>query len=165
VDPYYLTHRAEVAGYVPEVVLAGRRINDGMGAFVAQETLRRLLRRGADLSAVVLGVTFKEGVPDVRNSRSVDIVRGLQSFGVRVQAHDPLADPAHARDELGIELVPADRLEPAGAVVVAVAHEAYRTGGWPLVTSLLRGGAGIAMDVKAVLDRSAVPRGVDLWRL
>jgi len=165
VDPYYLTHRAEQAGYIPEVILAGRRINDGMGAFVAQETLRRLLRRGGDLSATVLGVTFKEGVPDVRNSRTLDIVRELASFGVRVQVHDPLADPAHARDELGLDLVAADRLQPAGAVVVAVAHGEYRAGGWPLVRSLLRGGAGVAMDVKGVLDRTAVPDGIELWRL
>jgi UDP-N-acetyl-D-glucosamine/UDP-N-acetyl-D-galactosamine dehydrogenase len=166
VDPYYLTHRAEKAGYHPEVILAGRRINDDVGQRIARECARRLLRRGAvSASVIVLGLTFKENVPDIRNSKVPDIVNELRSFGVNVQVHDPLARADDAKQEYGIALMDVKSLSPADAVILAVAHEEYIIGGWPLVTGLLKGGEGIVLDVKSRLDRTTTPTGIELWRL
>jgi UDP-N-acetyl-D-galactosamine dehydrogenase len=166
VDPYYLTHRAERAGYHPEVILAGRRINDTMGQYVARECIRGLLRRNSRAGTVtVLGLTFKEDVPDTRNSKVVDIVRELQSFGLAVQVHDPLASADDARDEYGLALTALEALQPADAVVLAVAHSQYVAGGWPLIERLLDGGKGLVLDVKLRLDPARVPAGIELWRL
>jgi UDP-N-acetyl-D-galactosamine dehydrogenase len=166
VDPYYLTHRAERAGYHPEVILAGRRINDGVGPRIARECVRLLLRAGASNATVtVLGLTFKEDVPDIRNSKVVDIVGELKSFGMKVQVHDPLASPEEAAREYAIDLVAADALRPADAVIFAVAHEPFVRRGWPLVTGLLKGRAGVVLDVKGRLDRDQQPEGIVLWRL
>jgi UDP-N-acetyl-D-glucosamine/UDP-N-acetyl-D-galactosamine dehydrogenase len=164
VDPYYLTYRAQKAGYHPDVILAGRRINDSIGVRVARECLRRLLRAGTPRPRVtVLGLTFKENVVDVRNSQVFDIIREFQSFGVTVQVHDPLADNAAALKEYGVTLQ--KEPTPADAVVLAVAHESYRTSGWPLITRLLANGRGLVMDVKGVLDPRAKPAGIEIWRL
>lgn len=166
VDPYYLTHRAERAGYHPQVILSGRRINDGVGPRVARECVRLLLRRGCSNGVVtILGLTFKENVPDTRNSKVVDIVRELESFGLTVQVHDPLALPGEAEHEFGIALRPLDKLAPADAVIVAVPHQEYIAGGWPYVCRLLKGEQGVVMDVKLKLDRSVKPEKVELWRL
>lgn len=166
VDPYYLTYRAEKAGYHPEVILAGRRINDGMGQRVAKECIRGLLRRkGTGGIVTVLGLTFKEDVPDTRNSRVVDIVRELESFGLQVQVHDPLANPEDARHEYGLTVTELGALRPADAVILAVAHGSYVKGGWPLIQKLLAGGSGLVFDVKMKLDRSTKPDGIELWRL
>jgi len=166
VDPYYLTHRAERAGYHPEVILAGRRINDTMGQYVARECIRGLLRRNNRAGTVtVLGLTFKEDVPDTRNSKVVDIVRELQSFGLSVQVHDPLASADDARHEYGLTLTPLEALKPADAVVLAVAHSDFVAGGWPLIERLLAGGQGLVLDVKLRLDPARVPAGIELWRL
>lgn len=166
VDPYYLTHRAEKAGYRPEVILAGRHINDSMGAHIARECMTRLNGRAADKPLVtVLGLTFKENVPDTRNSKVIDIVRTLEQGGATVQLHDPLASAAQAREEYRVDLLPMEKLAPADAIIFAVAHEAYISGGWPLVQRLLKGGAGVVLDVKRRLDRDAKPEGIDLWRL
>ncbi|HEY1473396.1 MAG TPA: nucleotide sugar dehydrogenase [Pseudolabrys sp.] len=165
VDPYYLTHRAEKAGFDPKIILAGRRVNDAVGTKVARECLR-LLESGSrkPKRVTVLGLTFKENVPDIRNSKVVDIVRELSAAGIAVQVHDPLANPGDALREYGIELVKLDALQPADAVVLAVAHEAYKAG-WPLIVPLLHDGKGVVVDIKARLDRSHVPAGVTLWRL
>ena len=166
VDPYYLTHRAEMAGYHPQVILAGRRINDNVGFRVARECVRRLFGRGNGGSQVtILGLTFKENVPDTRNSKVLDIVRELQSFNVDVQVHDPLASPDEAKHEYGLALTELDSLRPADAVILAVSHQDYVRGGWPLVTRLLKGGEGVVLDIKSLLDRATKPAGVDLWRL
>jgi UDP-N-acetyl-D-glucosamine/UDP-N-acetyl-D-galactosamine dehydrogenase len=166
VDPYYLTYRAEKAGYHPEVILAGRRINDGMGQRVAKECVRGLLRRrGTGGIVTILGLTFKEDVPDTRNSRVVDIVRELESFGLQVQVHDPLANPEDARHEYGLTVTELGALRPADAVILAVAHGSYVKGGWPLIQKLLAGGSGLVFDVKMKLDRSTKPDGIELWRL
>ncbi len=166
VDPYYLTYRAEKAGYDPQVILAGRRINDGVGQRIARECVRRLLKgkNGAAL-VTILGLTFKENVPDVRNSRVADIVEELRSFGLGIQVHDPLADPQEVKRVYGIELMAMESLQPADAVILAVAHEPYVNGGWPLITRLLKQGGGVVLDVKSQLDRCRRPNGVDLWRL
>jgi UDP-N-acetyl-D-galactosamine dehydrogenase len=166
VDPYYLTYRAEKAGYHPEVILAGRRINDGMGQRIARECVRGLLRRkGQDGIVTILGLTFKEDVPDTRNSRVVDIVRELESFGLTVQVHDPMANAADASREYGVTLLELDDLQPADAVILAVAHGHYISGGWPLIQRLLIDGAGLVLDVKMKLERNSRPAGVELWRL
>jgi len=166
VDPYYLTFRAERAGYHPEVILAGRRINDGMGQRVARECVRGLLKRKAQGGVVtVLGLTFKENVPDTRNSRVIDIVRELQSFGLTVQLHDPWADATDAKHEYGVTLMEFSALQPADAIVLAVAHDLYTEGGWPLIRRLLRKDGGLVVDVKTRLDRASKPSDVELWRL
>jgi UDP-N-acetyl-D-glucosamine/UDP-N-acetyl-D-galactosamine dehydrogenase len=168
VDPYYLTYRAEKAGYHPDVILAGRRINDSIGVRVARECLRRLLKAGTRSERVtVLGLTFKENVVDIRNSQVVDIVREFQSFGVSVQVHDPFADPTAALQEYGISLQKdlQKDLAPADAVVLAVAHESYRAAGWPLIARLLKDGRGLVMDVKGALDPRDKPEGIEVWRL
>lgn len=165
VDPFYLTDRAERAGYRPEVILAGRRINDSMGAYLAQECIRLLLKRGQGQRVVVLGLTFKENVPDIRNSRIVDLVRELQRYDIDVQVTDPLADAADVSRAFGIGLVPLEELRGADAVIVAVAHRVYVEGGWSLITAKLNGHSGIVLDVKGILDRSNTPQDVTLWRL
>jgi UDP-N-acetyl-D-glucosamine/UDP-N-acetyl-D-galactosamine dehydrogenase len=166
VDPYYLTYRAEKAGYHPEVILAGRRINDGMGQRIARECVRGLLRRkGRGGVVTILGLTFKEDVPDTRNSRVVDVIKELQSFGLTVQVHDPLASAADAKHEYGVTLTEFGALEPADVVILAVAHERYLEGGWPLIQQLLTGSEGLVFDVKMKLDRSSKPAGIELWRL
>jgi UDP-N-acetyl-D-glucosamine/UDP-N-acetyl-D-galactosamine dehydrogenase len=166
VDPYYLTFRAEKAGYHPEIILAGRRINDGMGDRVARECMRALLQRGrVNPTVTILGMTFKENVPDIRNSKVIDIARELQRVGVGVQVNDPIALPEEAAHEYEIKLTPLESLRPADAVILAVAHVDYVAGGWPLVAKLLKGGQGIVLDVKAKLDRAKKPKEIDLWRL
>jgi len=166
VDPYYLTHRAEKSGYQPEVILAGRRINDGVGQRVARECLRLLLRTNGRAERVtVLGLSFKENVPDIRNSRVIDIVRELVSFGVAVQVHDPLADRDEALVEYGVSLFDEASLAPADAVIFAVPHDDFTARGWPLMVRLLKDGRGVVMDIKARLDRAAKPVDVELWRL
>jgi len=164
VDPYYLTYRAQKAGYHPDVILAGRRINDSIGVRVARECLRRLLKRGIPTPRVtVLGLTFKENVVDVRNSQVFDIIRELQSFGVSVQVNDPLAHKAAALKEYGLTLQ--NDPEPADAIILAVAHDAYRTAGWPLIMRLLKNDRGLVMDVKGALDPLKKPAGIEVWRL
>jgi UDP-N-acetyl-D-galactosamine dehydrogenase len=165
VDPYYLTYRAEKAGYHPEVILAGRRTNDAVGVRVARECIRLLLASGrANPTATVLGLTFKENVPDTRNSKVADIVAELRSFGVEVQVHDPLADPGDAERQYGLSLTPLAELRPAHAVVLAVPHASYLEGGWPLIASILDP-TGIVFDVKGGLSREGRPEGVQLVRL
>jgi UDP-N-acetyl-D-galactosamine dehydrogenase len=166
VDPYYLTYRAEKAGYHPEIILAGRRINDGMGEQVARECVRSLtLGRCVDPLVTILGLTFKENVPDIRNSKVIDIVRELHRFGIRTQLHDPLAMADEIEHEYGIALTSLDTLQPADAVVLAVAHQDYVQDGWPLMKRLLKGGKGTVLDVKCKLERDCKPEGIDLWRL
>lgn len=166
VDPYYLTFRAEKAGYHPEVVLAGRRTNDAVGPRVAREVIRRLLVTGrAKPTVTVLGLTFKEDVPDTRNSKVIDLIAELQSFGVTVQVHDPLADSDEALHEYGVEILALERLAPADAIVLAVSHRAYVERGWDLVSSLLKGQTGLVFDVKSCLDRQRRPATIELARL
>jgi UDP-N-acetyl-D-galactosamine dehydrogenase len=165
VDPYYLTHRAELAGYHPQVILAGRRVNDHMGAWIAQQCIKDILNHGHGKTVVILGATFKENVPDIRNSKVIDIVSELQSFGASVHVADPLADPAECQREYGITLIPLADLPPADAVILAVSHDEYKRGGWTLVTGRLKSAGGLVMDVKAILDRTNAPPNVRLWRM
>ncbi len=167
VDPYYLTSKAEEVGYHPQVILAGRRINDGMGAYVAQKLVKLLAPRGValrDARVGVLGVTFKENVTDLRNSRVPDIVAELTSFGITVLVHDPIADADEARYEYGIELQPWEALTDLDAIVLAVAHRSYPDRVLADVTRLLRAD-GVVIDVKDVLDPAALPPGLEYWSL
>jgi UDP-N-acetyl-D-galactosamine dehydrogenase len=166
VDPFYIAHKAEEVGYHPHVIHSGRRVNDGMGVYVANRVARSIMRRAAHgrPTVTVLGATFKENVPDIRNTRVIDIVRELEDFGIVVQLHDPEADGDLLHEEYGLTLTPLEGLAPADAVVLAVAHREYREGGWKLVQGLIKPGAFVA-DVPALLDRTATPEGVTLWRL
>ena len=168
VDPYYLAHKAAMLSYQPEIILAGRRVNDGMGAYLAGQAVKALVRRGIDTQAAVvtiLGFAFKENVPDLRNTRVVDIVRELEDYGLTVQVHDPCVDSQEALREFGVDVVTADALRPGDAVILAVPHAAFVEGGWPAVTDLLRGACGIVIDVKGVLDRTSRPDDIELLRL
>ena len=157
-------------GHHPQVILAGREINDAMGAFIARNAVKLMLQHrqddGATPSTVtVLGLTFKENVPDLRNTKVIDVIEELMTYAMNIQVHDPMAVPAEAQHEYGIELTPTDKLEATDAVILAVPHATYVDGGWDLVTGLLKNGRGVVIDVRGVLDREATPEGVTLWRL
>jgi len=168
VDPYYLTHKADKLGYHPQVILAGRRINDGMGKFVAEQVVKRLIQAGRsvkDAPVIVLGLTFKEDVPDLRNSKVIDVIRELESFGAKVYVHDPVAVNEEAQHEYGVSLTPWDRLPQAAALVAAVAHREYKSMDMAHITSKLAPG-GVFADVKCAFDREALERaGYGVWRL
>ena len=167
VDPYYLTHKAEQVGYHPQVILAGRRVNDSMGLYVANRVVRNLMRHGWIGQPVVsvLGVTFKPNVPDIRNTRVVGLAHELGNFGISVQLHDPYADPDEFYREYGLKLQPIETMEPADAVVLAVGHDTYCGEGWGVMDGLLKLNKGIVADLTGILDRAAKPDGVSLWRL
>jgi len=168
VDPYYLTHKAEKIGYIPQVILAGRRINDGMPKFIAQRTIKEMIHAGHNVlgsTVTVLGLTFKEDCPDLRNSKVIDIIRELQEYGIEVQACDPLADTAEALKEYGVNLVAFADLKKAEAVVVAVAHEEYLQLSVAALRELMNG-SPLLVDVKGIFDREEINRaGIRLWRL
>jgi len=168
VDPYYLTHLAQRVGYHPEVILSGRRINDDMGKYVAQQVVKRLHRRHAahhGKPVTVLGVTFKEDVPDLRNSKVFQLVRELEDFGFATQVADPLADPNETFWKYGVTLQPLDDLQPTAAVIITVGHRAFREGGWGLVRSLVGESTALVADVRGVLPPAALPAGWEYWRL
>ncbi|WP_417844529.1 nucleotide sugar dehydrogenase [Thalassospira sp.] len=168
VDPYYLTHKAEELGYYPQVILAGRRINDGMGEVVANKVIRAILRKGGVVNptVTVLGLTFKENVPDIRNTRVFDIIRELEDAGITVQVHDAMADADEVAHEFGgLKLSTFEDLKPADAVVMAVSHRDYVKGGWSMVQNMLVDRKGFVADVRAMLPREDRPDGIDLWRL
>ncbi len=168
VDPYYLTAKAESVGYHPEVILAGRRINDGMGAFIARKLVKLLVQDDVPVRrarVAVLGLTFKENVPDLRNSRVPDILRELLEFGIAAQVHDPLADPDHAREEYGIALAPLEALRGLDAVVLAVPHAAYRRAPAALLAAMLGPRGGIVVDVKSALSAADLPPNSTYWSL
>jgi UDP-N-acetyl-D-galactosamine dehydrogenase len=170
VDPYYLTFKAEALDYHPQVILAGRRINDSMGEYVAQTVVKRLIQAGCTISGArvgVLGLTFKENVPDLRNTRVVDIVQELKSFCLDVLVHDPLVDGDEVRRELGMEPVGWDALQDLEAIVLAVPHAAFGQYGLDGLISRFRDPArALLADVKGLFDPEAVQsRGIAYWRL
>jgi len=168
VDPYYLTHKADMLGYHPQVILAGRRINDGMGEYIASQTVKQMIGNGTQVkgsNVTVLGLTFKENIPDLRNSRVIDVISELQSFGIDVHVHDPHADPAEALDEYGVRLASWEDLPVADAVVAAVAHQEYLAMPFPELSRKIRE-HGCFMDVKSRFDRSQLAAaGLRVWRL
>ena len=168
VDPYYLTHKAEMLGYHPQVILAGRRINDSMGKFIAEQTIKQMIASGSPIKGAkvnVLGLTFKENCGDLRNSKVIDIIDELKTYGVEVSVTDPQAGAEEAMQEYGVRLLRWDELPRADAMVVAVAHLEYAgLGVDQLGEKLVDGGAFI--DVKAVFDATALrAAGYQLWRL
>ena len=166
VDPYYLTYRAEKAGCHPQVILAGRRTNDAVGPRVAQECVRMLLANGrANPSVTILGLTFKEDVPDIRNSKVFDIIHAFKSFGISVQTHDPMAEPAEVEHEFHIKPSQFDQLKPADAVILAVPHASYLKEGWPMIQKLLKPGSTIVLDVKGALPSATKPTDLISWSL
>lgn len=167
VDPYYLTARAEAAGYYPQVILSGRRINDGMGGFIAQRLVKLLIAaerpvKGARIG--IVGITFKEDVPDLRNSRVPDIVAELREFGIAALVADPLADPAEAQREYGVELVPLERFSNLDGLILAVPHRVLGGDGWDKLFAALAPG-GVFVDVKSAVARDRVPRHLHYWSL
>lgn len=168
VDPYYLTHKAEMLGYHPQVILAGRRINDGMGAYIGQQTIKQLIHAGHNVSkstVTVLGLTFKENCPDLRNSKVIDVIRELQSFGVKVQVADPEASSHEAEEEYGVRLTSLAQLQPAEALIVAVAHREFVGFGFNDYRPLLKHNP-VIVDVKGICDREElISHGVRFWRL
>jgi len=169
VDPYYLAHKAEMVGHHPEVILAGRRINDSMAGFIAQQTVKQLIKAGSPVKraqVIVLGLTFKENCPDLRNSKVADIVRELTDFGCIVSVHDPLAEQDEAMREYGITLTPWERLpSEADAIVAAVNHRDYQSLGHDAILARLKPG-GVFVDVKSSFNAGVIRgAGFVLWRL
>jgi UDP-N-acetyl-D-galactosamine dehydrogenase len=169
VDPYYLTHKAEKLGYIPQVILGGRRINDGMGKFVAQRTIKEMIRAGhnvVDSTITVLGLTFKEDCPDLRNSKVIDIIRELKDFGVNLQVHDPTANAEEAKHEYGVTLETSlKQLKPASAVVLAVAHKEYTDLSMDQLKSMMNSHP-VLIDVKSVFrPQDTAAAGIRHWRL
>ena len=166
VDPYYLTHKAEQLGHHSQVILAGRRINDLMGEHIARACIKAILKNGThgNPRVTILGLTFKEDVPDLRNSKVVDIIDALKDFNVTVQVHDPLADPAEALAEYGLSLKNIEELEPADAVILAVPHQFYKSMDLNRLAGLLKSRSGCIMDIKAVLPTDVLADTITLWR-
>ncbi|MBX0313286.1 nucleotide sugar dehydrogenase [Planococcus glaciei] len=168
VDPYYLTHKAQAVGYQPDVILAGRRINDDLGKFIARTLVKKLIKAGIGVQGAkvtVLGLTFKENVPDLRNSKVIDVIRELQEYDIDVQVTDAEANANDGLREYGVSLIEMDDLEKADAVILAVPHREYVEKGWSNVQSLLKDRSGIVVDVKSVLPMSEKPKELELWRL
>ena len=168
VDPYYLTYKAATLGYSPQVILSGRSINDSMGSFIAAQTIKRLIKAGRSVKGsivTILGFTFKENVPDIRNTRVIDIVRELKDYDIKVQIFDPMADAHEITEEYDIEVLSEDALKPAHAVLLAVPHQYFISKDWSYITGLLENRSGVVIDVKARLDRTQIPDGIVLWRL
>jgi UDP-N-acetyl-D-galactosamine dehydrogenase len=167
VDPYYLTAKAQQLGYHPQVILAGRRINDDMGRFVAERTVKLMIHAGLPLKGArvgILGVTFKENVRDTRNSRVPDIAHELKEFGVQTLIHDPLADPEVVREEYGLELSPFAELRSLHGLIIAVGHSHIRKAGIaPLVERIIPG--GVFVDLKSIFAREMVPNNLSYWSL
>jgi UDP-N-acetyl-D-galactosamine dehydrogenase len=158
VDPYYLTHKAQAVGYHPEVILAGRRINDGMGPYVANQVIKLMIRRGINpfgARVLVLGLTFKENCPDLRNTRVVDVVHTLRDYRAEVDIHDPLASAKEAQHEYGLTLLAQPKPDTYDAIVLAVAHRQYVDMGVNAIRAWLKTD-GVLYDVKSVLPRDGV---------
>ena len=169
VDPYYLSHKAEMLGYHPELILAGRRINNGISNYIAQQTIKKMIAKGTNImeaKIIVLGLTFKENCADLRNSKVADLVKDLEEFGCKVYVHDPLADPEQAFNEFGLLLSDWGELpKDADAIVAAVSHSYYTSQTVPNILAPLKSG-GVFIDVKASYSPEAVASmGATLWRL
>lgn len=168
VDPYYLTHKADKLGYHPQVILAGRRINDGMGKFIAEQTVKNLIQSGSQVlgaKVIVFGLTFKENCPDLRNSKVVDVISELKAYGVDVIVHDPVPEAAEAEHEYGLSLTAWNDLPQAEALVMAVAHNEFKQRPLTDFLSKVKPG-GVFVDVKCQMDPAALREaGLRVWRL
>ena len=168
VDPYYLSYKAQQVGYYPQIILAGRRINDGMGAYVASQTVKRLIAAGNSVrgaKVLVLGLTFKENVGDVRNTKVVDIISELESYGIDVKVSDPYADKQECLKEYGIMLCEMEDALPVDAVICAVGHDEYKSIALRDMKKWFEGG-GVLIDVKGIYDeKEAIKQSMSYWRL
>ncbi|WP_075187242.1 nucleotide sugar dehydrogenase [Teredinibacter haidensis] len=168
VDPYYLTHKAEKMGYHPDVILAGRMINDGMGEFIANQAIKYLIHAGKVIKGArvaVMGLTFKEDCPDLRNSKVIDVIKAFKSYGVELLIHDPMADAAEAFEEYGVELVDDSSINNIDALVFTVAHQQYKAMSFDNIKARLNDDAGV-FDIKGIFDRKTFADAkVHLWRL
>ncbi len=168
VDPYYLTSKAENMGYHPEMILTGRKVNEGLSQFIVSSLLKLMTQAGISIEGsrvTILGFTFKENISDIRNSKVFDMIQQLNQSGAEVQVSDELADPVEVLEEYDLSLYPLNDLQPGNAVIVAVPHQQYKERGWEGVQSLLLNGKGIVLDIKNVLDHTSCPEGITLWRL
>jgi UDP-N-acetyl-D-galactosamine dehydrogenase len=169
VDPYYLTYKATILGYIPQVILSGRSINDGMGSFIASQVIKELIKNGICIKGsivTVLGFTFKENVPDIRNTRVIDIVRELQEYGVNVQVFDPLSSAHEIQSEYNLTVSDNEyHMQSAQAVILAVPHKYFLDKNWEYISNLLNNKTGVVIDVKGKLDRNQIPENISLWRL
>lgn len=169
VDPYYLTHKAEMVGYNPQVILAGRRINDNMSRYVGKCVIKRMVQNSIDLSCAkiaVLGITFKENCPDIRNSKVVDLVHELESWGVDILIADPWADPDEVKTEYDFDLVDFDRLEDVDSIIVAVGHNEYRSLGATDLKRMVRSEKPVLADIKGLYERESLSKfGFTVFRL
>jgi len=170
VDPYYLTFKAESIGYHPEMILAGRRINDGMGKYIAERLVKIMIKEGKQINHTrvgILGITFKEDVPDLRNTRVVDIIAEIKDYGIDVIVHDPLANPGEAKVYYGVDLKPIDALRGVDALVIAVGHREYRDMGLAGIAGLCsKKHRAVILDVKSIFNvQMAVTEGIIYWRL
>ncbi|MEP3855807.1 MAG: nucleotide sugar dehydrogenase [Porticoccus sp.] len=168
VDPYYLTFKAEAEGHHPQVILAGRQTNDGMGKYIAEQTVKQLVKKGHPVcgaNVVILGLTFKEDCPDLRNSKVADIIAELREYHCNIIVHDPMAESSEAIEEYGVELTPWSQIKNAHAVVLAVAHQHYKKLSATELGTIMAENATI-IDVKSMLDRSLFEeKNIDIWRL
>ena len=168
IDPYYLAYRAARSGYIPDLILTARNINDGLGNYIAGQVVKAMLQAGASPEnslVTVLGLTFKENVGDTRNTRVIDIINELNQYNVSVQVNDAHAAPDKVRNEYQLELVDLQSLQPADVVILAVPHSVYLGKGWNWIRSLLRNQTGVVYDVKGRLDRETAPAGIRVIRL
>ena len=169
VDPYYLTHKAEEVGYNPQVILAGRRINDNMAQYVAQSTIKHMVKNGIDVTTAtvgILGVTFKENCPDIRNSKIANVIQEFKQWSVKVVVCDPWADAKEVKDEYGIELGFVNAEHPVDSVVVAVGHNEFRHLSPQELRSYVRGEKPVLADVKSLFNRSEMTQqGFTVFRL
>jgi len=168
IDPYYLSYKAAISGYIPDLILTARAINEGVGVHIASQVVKALIRLGSNgnqSTVTILGLTFKENIPDIRNTRVSDIVHELESYGINIQLHDPVADRSDVSKNFSIVPISLEQLKPADVVIIAVAHDDYRSGEWRLISKLLHNQEGIVYDVKGILPRDSRPEGVILHRL
>ena len=168
VDPYYLTYKSASLGFTPQVILSGRETNDGMGKYIADTVIDNLKNKNKDLDGIVitiLGITFKENVPDIRNTRVIDIITELRNYPVTIQVYDPCADSLDVRNEYQIDMTEFDDLKNSDAVILAVSHDDFVTQGWTLISELLNPEGGVVYDIKSTLDRNNRPENINLFRL
>jgi len=168
VDPYYLTHKSMLLGYTPQVILSGRNINDGMGKYIAETLIDNIKKENKDVHGIVitiLGITFKENISDIRNTRVIDLITELRNYPVTVQICDTHAESIAVRDEYQVDLTALDNLKKADVVVLAVPHDDFVEQGWKLISELIQPKGGIVYDVKSVLDKNTIPENINLFRL
>jgi len=168
VDPYYLTYKAAEMGYHSQVILSGRRINDGMGAFVAQNTVKQLIKADKNIKnskVVIMGITFKEDCPDVRNSKVIDIIDELKEYGINVIAHDPIADPKEVKEEYGVELTDIKKIKEVDAIIYAVAHKGFNEETIETMSKKYKDEKKVLIDVKGLFDKKEYEKEFIYWRL